>query len=806
MIWDITGFAYYISRMLIKQLCFTAFALITTTQTAVAQQWLNESFGGFVFNDSSGLSFDIYASDISGDGTRWFATSLGLFQNQGSNWTIVNTPNNYIGEGYAFAVDEENSLWYDEGLNLYRYASGNWSDVYDPIAGTSTTNVSVFGKDEFNRVWALCSSGIGSNYINYIRCLTDTLQPVVNIQNNIYNYAAISLFIRDTNIYIISDTSIQYISKNSGWIGQINITELIGGAFWPIFPGFDPGFRMSDDGRLIVSVLNSAYTQFFYAVDRLDATFLPLQLQYGIAEAPFQVIGNHVFGLSQNGLVEFDIESYSAQTLGINLPTLWDPLGGGFRLTSDGKKLYLYESWGSAWNGAPLYVYSYDPLASNRINGRVFIDSNGNGTMDVDEDGLQNQTVHLQPPTSQYAASNDTGFYSFFISDTSGSYVVSLLSPNSNWIVTTPSQTVNQTFAGQTTNVDFGIAPVSLLDDLAISVNSTSARPGMQTTFFIQVSNNGTQPYSGQLDVTLDNDFTYDFSTWTPTGNVGNTYSFNVPTIQPLGTAQLQIVATLSTSAVPGDSVYTTANVVAPADVNPSDNHTVYAKVITASFDPNVKEVSPTGFGSNNVTTAGTNLTYTIHFQNTGTDTAFNIVVRDTIASQYLDMSSFKLNAYSHPCQLDINGAGNIAFKFNNILLPDSNTNEPLSHGFVQYEIKVKDTAPNGSLVQNTAHIYFDYNAPVVTNTTNNLIGEPNAVREINVSYFNASPNPASDYLIIRGIKNGNVVAIYNTLGQSVLQNDLVENKLNVSSLAPGFYFVEVITPDGLVRSSFVKQ
>jgi len=54
----------------------------------------------------------------------------------------------------------------------------------------------------------------------------------------------------------------------------------------------------------------------------------------------------------------------------------------------------------------------------------------------------------------------------------------------------------------------------------------------------------------------------------------------------------------------------------------------------------------------------------------------------------------------------------------------DSNANEPLSHGFFRYRINQENNNPLGSLIENQAAIYFDYNPPIFTNTTFHTVGE----------------------------------------------------------------------------------
>jgi len=63
-----------------------------------------------------------------------------------------------------------------------------------------------------------------------------------------------------------------------------------------------------------------------------------------------------------------------------------------------------------------------------------------------------------------------------------------------------------------------------------------------------------------------------------------------------------------------------------------------------------------------------------------------------------------------------------VEFSFKNILLPDSTTNEPLSHGFVSYKINPKIGLTENTTIENTASIYFDFNPPIVTNTIQNVM------------------------------------------------------------------------------------
>ncbi|MEI6410099.1 MAG: T9SS type A sorting domain-containing protein, partial [Bacteroidota bacterium] len=143
----------------------------------------------------------------------------------------------------------------------------------------------------------------------------------------------------------------------------------------------------------------------------------------------------------------------------------------------------------------------------------------------------------------------------------------------------------------------------------------------------------------------------------------------------------------------------------------------------TGSYDPNDKQGIPLGYGPQHFIRPGTEIEYMIRFQNTGTDTAFNIVVLDTLSAA-LDPRTIQVGPSSHPYRWDVFGPGVLRFKFENIQLPDSNKNEAASHGFVKFSIKPKADAPLGTVIRNTGAIYFDFNAPVITNTTDHILAE----------------------------------------------------------------------------------
>ncbi len=175
-------------------------------------------------------------------------------------------------------------------------------------------------------------------------------------------------------------------------------------------------------------------------------------------------------------------------------------------------------------------------------------------------------------------------------------------------------------------------------------------------------------------------------------------------------------------------------------DNNPSNNHLAHCFPASNSFDPNEKEVSPEGpvpYPFNDW------LTYTIHFQNTGNDSARHIQILDTLDAN-IDSRSFELLSYSVMPTVQIE-KNNLTFNFVNIMLPDSNHSKEGSKGYVSYKVKPKENLAPGTSIKNKASIYFDFNAPIVTNETINTISSLTGVTTIKRNDFVIYPNPAKD-------------------------------------------------------------
>ncbi len=237
--------------------------------------------------------------------------------------------------------------------------------------------------------------------------------------------------------------------------------------------------------------------------------------------------------------------------------------------------------------------------------------------------------------------------------------------------------------------------------------------------------------------------------------------------------------------------------------------HTV-CRQNTGSYDPNDKQGFPLGAGTEHRIRPGQALEYMIRFQNTGTDTAFTVVVRDTL-SAWLDPASALPGAASHPYTWQLKGTGEIVFTFPNILLPDSTTNLAGSQGFVTFSVAQQPDVPLGTEILNAAAIYFDFNAPVITNETWHTVGLLDVVSstlDLPKPKFQhtmlVSPNPAHTHArlqLAKGSFNGHRLQLYSTMGKLVYQSEIVGNQIVIprNNLPAGAYGWRVLDLGGKV-------
>lgn len=232
----------------------------------------------------------------------------------------------------------------------------------------------------------------------------------------------------------------------------------------------------------------------------------------------------------------------------------------------------------------------------------------------------------------------------------------------------------------------------------------------------------------------------------------------------------------------------------------------------TGSFDPNDKQGFPFGALSEHFIPMQQPIEYLIRFQNTGTDTAFSVVIKDTLDGN-LDVNTIRPLGGSHPYLFNLNGTGIAQFSFHNIMLPDSNTNERASHGYIKFSIAPKASLPEGTIINNDAAIYFDFNKPVITNRTWHTLGTQylsNAnylfAPGINLEVY---PNPASRQIIFNlnsAVPLEGVLQLYDVTGKLATVEKFSHNQITYDSknLKSGYYMYRIVTNNKVLATGKV--
>lgn len=355
------------------------------------------------------------------------------------------------------------------------------------------------------------------------------------------------------------------------------------------------------------------------------------------------------------------------------------------------------------------------------LRGSIFKDDNNNCQKDATEKGvLAHKMVRIMP--RNFATMTDS-FGRYEINLPADNYTVS--TTNLPYYKTGCSDSASLNFtlkANETKDTNFVFKKTNEAFDLAMRLSTGSrARPGFEVDFVLKIDNNGTEKVDSAL-VTLSLPTHMSFKSAEQGGILKNNkvqwllYNQSVSEAKTL-TARLLV----SPDAPLSSKLFFEANVniLTKKDTIPQDNLDTLSLMVTGAFDPNDKTVLPEG----KIPFFTKELDYLIRFQNTGNDTAFKVVVVDTL-SRNLDIYSLKNIVASHPFTVT-NKKNILTFTFSNIFLPDSLVNERASHGFVRFKVSPKKGIKDGENIANTAAIYFDFNKPIFTNTAQSDVIKP---------------------------------------------------------------------------------
>jgi len=464
----------------------------------------------------------------------------------------------------------------------------------------------------------------------------------------------------------------------------------------------------------------------------------------------------------------------------------------------------------------------YIVKSCGNISGNVFLDVTVNCKRDPREKPYYTAIVELENRISK------SKFYTH--SDTSGNYSMHVPAGNYDITVSTPfSKTCPKgghlNVSSNSTGIDFGLE-VSSVKDVLPSVFGRSFRPMTPRGFGVSARNLSSSSASGEIKIILSDPRIAHAATyplWTqPIRVVGDTVVFsysNISYANSLIYNSIPLYVQANLNAKIGDTICFDVEVTPIiGDADTTNNRKTYCFPVSNSYDPNDKQGLPFGIGPDNIIDRGQDIEYKIRFQNTGNDTAYKVVLVDTLQEE-MDISSIQILGSSHEFDMSLDDNSVLKFTFNDINLVDSATNEPESNGFVSFKISQKPNLAYGTNINNTAYIYFDYNEAIITNTTHhrvdkiggNEVEEPDGIDALSqgtVRSFKLFPNPAHGNVTIeRANDELGIIRVYDISGKLALtmNTDQTKTQMSTKELNPGIYFVEVLDSGREIQKLIVQ-
>ncbi|WP_027419986.1 FG-GAP-like repeat-containing protein [Crocinitomix catalasitica] len=392
------------------------------------------------------------------------------------------------------------------------------------------------------------------------------------------------------------------------------------------------------------------------------------------------------------------------------------------------------------------YLAIYENLyySNLQIKGNLFVDLNLNGFLDSADVGMSYTNVSTTPE-SDFAFTAPSGAYFMNFVDTSGTY---LLAPNEieHWSVVTDSLTYSifiGDFFTAVDSLDFGFYPDTVFDAITADIVGGFPRCNQEVNYWLNIENIGTTVPSGKIKLTLDDSLTYISSAITPDSIVGQNIYWSFDSLMYFSNYQINLHVQMPDFLSEGDTLTSTLfSTVDSLEGMVFSTTAELEQILRCAYDPNDKIATPAGTDNLGYIPIGvTELDYTIRFQNTGSDTAFTVIISDQLDTN-LNWESIELLSTSHFMDVEVNYDGEVEFRFENIMLPDSIVDEPASHGYVRYRIHLNEGLDPGTSIYNTANIYFDANPAVVTNTKINTLYDCESV----LSLLNGDSVVCEDY------------------------------------------------------------
>ena len=445
------------------------------------------------------------------------------------------------------------------------------------------------------------------------------------------------------------------------------------------------------------------------------------------------------------------------------------------------------------------------------VTGNIYLDPNSNALHDILEPFKSNVKVQLS--NGNYTFTDNNGYYQIQ-ADSIGSYTLTV-TPPAGYTALPASVTYNFTSYDTTVTRDIALQPAVVLDSVAINVIPMvmNAVQGGAMPYWVEFTNAGTTTLSPTVALTYNNYLlAYDSCTDANAIPVANGVVTSALNMQPGITNNFISYFTVKPSANVGDTL-TTLYSIATTSINKSDSF--YMIIEGGVAAPNAQRVTTS------ITTAevasGKDIVYTIGFKNTGNDTAYNVVITDTL-SNLLKANTVQMISSSHTCKTTVKG-NIVTFELLNIKLPKATTNSFKSLGFVSFKVKPLPTLVAGNIIINKANTYYNYRAAqssIATTIVKNIITpvritnyelRMTSERQI-TNYWTTSTEINTSQFNIQRSEDGKAFKAVGSFAAKGVGEYQFTDELKTKDQLPKtlYYRLEVVDKDGSKTYSEIKQ
>lgn len=345
---------------------------------------------------------------------------------------------------------------------------------------------------------------------------------------------------------------------------------------------------------------------------------------------------------------------------------------------------------------------------------KVYLDLNKNGKFDdEDEFGLSNASINI--------SNNNTTFFTFANSDITLTLPVAtrtftIFLPYGTWEENPIVRTID---LNSPDKINFGFIAKNINNSILAYHIIPIIRCNNKSEFKPVIINNGNTNFNGKVTLSHEKRFSFVGSKVDPHFKNDSSIVWNINSLVPGGIFIPSYEAICPLPKFVGDSLHFKLTV-------HDNNNKLYFEqdfpyLIRCSYDPNDLQVRPNRIGEENLTLRTEALTYQVRFQNTGNDTAFYVRIDDVLHKD-IDRRSLMLIDASHKGRMILCSNDTLCYIMDTIQLVDDKTSYVGSQGYVVFTAKTQFDITEGTIVTNQAHIFFDSNAPVITNKVQNTI------------------------------------------------------------------------------------